>query len=186
MIYERKTVTLKNGEQCIIESPTPEDAEALLHYQRRTAAETRNLLHCADEINMDADEEEAILIDVGTDPASCMISAWIGDELAGNAGITPVKSVDRLRHRGEFRIAVKKKFWHMGIGTALLAASIEAARDMDYEQLELEVVAGNTPAIKLYERVGFIPYGRRPNGTKFRDGGYADDILMALSLSPEM
>ncbi|NCB51783.1 MAG: GNAT family N-acetyltransferase [Clostridia bacterium] len=182
MIYERKAITLKNGEQCILKSPTAEDAEALLRYRRRTAGETRNLMHCKDEINMDAEEEEAILLDVGTDPASCMISAWVGGELSGNAGITPVMSLDKLRHRGKFRIAVKKKFWHMGIGTALLAASIEAAREMDYEQLELEVVDGNTPAVELYERFGFVSYGRRPNGTKFRDGGYADDILMVLSL----
>jgi ribosomal protein S18 acetylase RimI-like enzyme len=182
MIYERKTVTLKDGEPCILKSPTPEDAEALLRYRHRTAGETENLTHYADEVEMDAEEEEAVLFDVGTDPASCMVSAWVGNELAGNAGIAPVMSLDRLRHRGKFWIAVRKNFWHRGIGTALLGASIEAARDMDYEQLELEVVADNAPAVKLYERFGFVPYGRRPNGTKFRDGGYADDILMLLPL----
>lgn len=182
MIYESKTVTLKNGKSCLLRSPMPEDAETLLRYLRQTSGETRNMLRNETEIKMTVEEETAYLRSVGKDPAACMVSAWIDGDLAGNAGINPVMRFAKIRHRADFGIAIKKKYWHMGIGAALLAACIAAARDMGYEQVELEAVADNARAIALYERFGFVIYGRRPNGSKFRDGSYADDILMLLQL----
>jgi RimJ/RimL family protein N-acetyltransferase len=185
MRYESKTVTLKNGESCLLRSPTPEDAESLLLYLRQTSDETRNMVRYGDEITMTVDEEAAYLRDSENNPAACMVSAWVDGELAGNAGINPVGSLARLRHRATFGIAIKKKYWHMGIGAELIAACIEAARKIGYEQIELDVVAGNTRAAALYERFGFVRYGRRPNGMKFRDGTYTDEILMVLPLPGE-
>ena len=39
-------------------------------------------------------------------------------------------------------------------------ACIECARNAGYVQLELNVVAENTRAIAMYERAGFVEYGR--------------------------
>jgi ribosomal protein S18 acetylase RimI-like enzyme len=135
-----------------------------------------------DEIKLTIDDEKKYLENVIDDPSQCMIGAYIDGEHAGSASIAPVMRLDKYRHRAGFGMSVKKKYWHLGVGTALLSACIETARDAGYEQLELEVVADNTRAIALYERLGFVTYGRRPHGFKFRDGSYIDELLMVLML----
>ena len=47
--------------------------------------------------------------------------------------------------------------------------------------MELEVVAENTSAVKLYESVGFREYGRNPRAFRARRG-WQEVILMRLEL----
>lgn len=62
-----------------------------------------------------------------------------------------------------------------GLGGALLAAVLEAARDQGAGRLFLEVAAGNMPARRLYESVGFEMIGMRR--AYYRNGD--DAIVMA-------
>ena len=48
--------------------------------------------------------------------------------------------------------------------------------------MELEVVAGNENAIKLYQKYGFIEFGRNPRGFKTREGKWQELVLMRLEL----
>ena len=70
----------------------------------------------------------------------------------------------------------------MGLGRLLTGECITLARVMGYEQLELKVLAGNTRAVGLYERHGFVPWGRVINGFKLKDGSYLDEIMMGMIL----
>lgn len=182
MKYERKTVLLKNGKPCTIMSPSSDEAEVLLHHLRLTSAETRNMLRYADEVKLTIDDEKKYLKNVIDDPAECLICAYIDGEHAGSASIAPFMRFDKCRHRAEFGMSIKEKFWHLGVGAALVTACIEAARQTGYEQIELEVVSDNARAIALYERLGFVTYGKCRNGFKFRDGSYIDELLMVLTL----
>ncbi len=47
-----------------------------------------------------------------------------------------------------------------GIGTALVWAIVNWARDRKFEQLVLDVADNNAPAIALYEKCGFVPTGK--------------------------
>lgn len=67
-----------------------------------------------------------------------------------------------------------------GVGSALVAALIEAARDV-VEQLTLTVVEGNDAALALYEKFGFSAYGIEPRALK-TSAGYVNEILMSLRL----
>ena len=58
----------------------------------------------------------------------------------------------------------------------------ELAKQMGYEQMDLEVVDGNAQAQALYRKCGFIESGRRHNALKFDDGTYHDEILMYREL----
>ena len=60
--------------------------------------------------------------------------------------------------------------------------ALKQAKSNGFEQAELEVVADNTRAYHLYESLGFVPYGRRPHGMKYKDGTYADEIAMVKML----
>jgi ribosomal protein S18 acetylase RimI-like enzyme len=76
---------------------------------------------------------------------------------------------------------VRPEMRRQGVGSALIAALIEAAH-VAVEQLTLTVVQENKAAISLYERFGFSIYGVEPRAMKSASG-YLDEALMALSLS---
>lgn len=66
----------------------------------------------------------------------------------------------------------------IGLGAALLAAVIEAARSADAAAIHLEVDSGNAAARALYARAGFVETGRRK--AYYRSG--ADAVLMCKRL----
>lgn len=111
-----------------------------------------------------------------------MIVAEIEGAIVGNCSFSSVGKKIRVRHRCSVGIALYQKVWGLGIGTALLELLIVKAIECGYEQMELDVVSRNERAINLYEKMGFIKYGNRPNAIKYKDGTYNDDILMVKQL----
>lgn len=62
-----------------------------------------------------------------------------------------------LAGEGELmRIAVKPEFRGNGYSKILMDRMIQSAYEKEAPELTLEVRAGNTPAIKLYEMYGFV------------------------------
>lgn len=71
-----------------------------------------------------------------------------------------------------------------GLSRNLIEALIEIARTLGLEQVTLNVEAGNSQAARLYERLGFVTFGRHPKSLKVgRD--YYDEVLMVLELGPK-
>lgn len=65
-----------------------------------------------------------------------------------------------------------------GVGRRLLEYLLAEARKLDgMEQAMLMVEADNTPAVRLYTRVGFTIYGTEPHAL-YVDGRYYDEHLM--------
>ena len=58
-------------------------------------------------------------------------------------------------------IAVAERARRQGIGEALLSRILEAARERGVKKLFLEVREHNTPAIRMYEKNGFVFFGKR-------------------------
>lgn len=46
----------------------------------------------------------------------------------------------------------------------------------------LNVIANNERAIALYKKMGFEICGTTPNGSKYKDGTYADEHIMVRML----
>ena len=59
-------------------------------------------------------------------------------------------------------VAVLPAHRGQGVGQALLAAAEAHARERGCCKLTLEVLTGNTPALRSYERFGFAPYVLAP------------------------
>lgn len=74
-------------------------------------------------------------------------------------------------------LAVRPDLRGQGIGTELLRAAIERAREFRALSVTLEVRVSNAEAIRLYERYGFAIVGRRPR--YYRDND-EDALLMTL------
>lgn len=89
-----------------------------------------------------------------------------------------VGSYRRYRHRCEVAIALYQKYCGVGIGTVMLETLLSVAKELGYEQAELEVVRDNENAVKLYQKLGFREYGTFPGNMKYADGTYADAVWM--------
>jgi putative acetyltransferase len=77
-------------------------------------------------------------------------------------------------HVADLGLMVAKDARGRGVGRALLAASVEWARESGIRKLELHVFPWNAPAIKLYERFGFEQEGYRK--AHYRRSGDGDDV----------
>ena len=64
----------------------------------------------------------------------------------------------------------------------MLETVLQVAKELGYEQAELEVAASNKNAIALYEKMGFQVYGTFPNNMKYQDGTYVDCHWMMKKL----
>jgi RimJ/RimL family protein N-acetyltransferase len=69
-----------------------------------------------------------------------------------------------------------------GVGTALLRAAIDFARDQGLHKLCLEVFPHNAAGIALYAKSGFVEEGRRVKQYRRANGELWDSIVMGLLL----
>ena len=178
MIFDARTIRLKDGRACTLRPTHPDDAPAMIEYMEKTSGETPFLLRYPDEVSYTLEEERALLDRVRNDPLSVMMAAVVDGRIAGNCSISGFGQKRKIRHRCSLAIALYREFWHLGIGSAMIAYLTELARQIGYEQIELELIAENEQAKALYEKCGFEVYGRRPHATRFDDGSFHDEILM--------
>lgn len=183
MRYEEKTVRLKDGSTCLIRSPEASDAAEMLRLLSATAGETDFLTRCADDPVMDEESERVFLQKALDSPREVMLAAEAKGGIIGSASVFSVSSRIKLRHRALFGIAIRRAFWHQGLGRILTEECIRLAKEMGYEQLELQVFSGNARARRLYEQAGFETWGAVKRGFKLRDGSYQDDVMMGMFLT---
>jgi ribosomal protein S18 acetylase RimI-like enzyme len=178
MIFEEKTITLKNGETCVLRSPEIGEAEVLLDYLKKATAETDYLLFYPDEVTITIEDEINYIKNMREAQRGVMICAFIGNKLVGNTRLASIGEKYKISHRATFGIAILKEAWNLGIGSTLITEILKIAKDKGFELVELEVASPNHKAIELYKKFGFEIYGTRENGFKFKDGTYCDEYLM--------
>ena len=76
-------------------------------------------------------------------------------------------------------MGVHPRWQGRGIGRMLLGVALSWADGVGLERLELNVLADNHRAVKLYESVGFVLEGTRRGAFRFEDGRVVDDHMMA-------
>ena len=90
--------------------------------------------------------------------SSVYIVAYEGEMLVGTCGL--VVSFDE----GEvLNVYVKKEYRKRGIALQMLQCLLEEAKIKGIKHFTLEVREGNMPARMLYEKLGFVCEGIRPN-----------------------
>ena len=178
----QKNVILKGGRVCVVRNGTEADGQALRDIFLLTHGQTDFLLSYPDEAGKTVEEESAFLKEKAASADEIGLLAELDGLVVGSAGIGCVGRREKTRHRAEFGISVDRSFWGLGIGRALTEACIECARAAGYVQLELDAMAENQNAIRLYESVGFAEYGRNPKGFRSRYSGWQELVLMRLEL----
>ena len=175
-------ILLKNGQTALLRNGVKSDGAAVLEVFNLAHEETDYLLSYPDENSFNAEQEGEFLERKAISPNEIEIVAIVNDKIVGTAGIDAIGSQYKVRHRTEFGINILKAYWGVGIGHALLNACIACAKEAGYTQMELSVVAENTNAIALYQKKGFVEYGRNPKGFYSRFNGFQEIVLMRLTL----
>ena len=155
MEYTSKEIQLKNGKTCLIRLAEDSDAQMLLEYLKVTAAETRNMGREPEEVRTSVEEEVEFIRKNRENPRALHLLAFVDGAFAGSCSFAPVSDRVRERHRCRMGISLYREFWGMGIGTALMGEILAAAKAVGFEQMELEVVSANAPAVALYKKMGF-------------------------------
>jgi putative acetyltransferase len=105
--------------------------------------------------------------------------ACTDDELVGQLDLYTFPSRPRRRHVGQIGMAVRDDWQGRGIGTVLLKAAVDLADQwLNLYRLELEVYTDNEPALRLYQKFGFIIEGTFARYA-YRAGHYVDVYAMA-------
>ena len=113
--------------------------------------------------------------------ARIVLAAAEGGALLGTAGFRALEG-PKDRHKGVlFGMYVRPSARRRGIGAALVEAILVHAAE-SVEQVQLTVGVANTPARRLYARLGFVEWGIERQALK-HGGVYFDDVWMVKFLA---
>lgn len=112
---------------------------------------------------------------------ACLLLARVGGDLAGFAYWMRREMETEAVHADIVRVAVSTAARGHGLGRQLVEAMIAAAEQAGIEILTLDVRGNNHAAMHLYERLGFVEYGRIRDFVAIGHERW-DNIYMALDL----
>ena len=114
------------------------------------------------------------LIEQDMDNPNCYYAVGVeGDEVLGYAGMTVIAGEANITN-----VAVRSECRQQGIGKKLLSRLIEICNENNFELITLEVRKSNTPAISLYNSLGFKIEGER---RKYYSDNGEDALIMTLT-----
>jgi len=178
-----KQVVLKTGEMLVLCNPTNDDAQGCADHANAIMQETNFVLANMASGLKTVEDEIKWFDSVKNSPRQTIVLAKLDEKIVGIGNVSG-SSKNRIRHRCQIGISVQKAYWGKGIASKIMQELIDFAISQEYEQMELEVVDGNTSAQNLYKKFGYVESGRVPNGMKYVDvdNSYADLIFMYKDL----
>ncbi len=100
-------------------------------------------------------------------------------ELVGIAGLYRNKG-KKLQHRGSiWGVYVIPQARGKGFARGMIELLLEAAKTAGLERILLSANAEHPETQRMYQHLGFEPYGVEKQLMKRADGSYVDDVLMA-------
>ena len=92
-------------------------------------------------------------------------------------------NIGRCGHIANASYAVARHARGRGVGEALVRDSLKQAKAFGFSVMQFNaVVATNTRALRLYEKVGFTRLGVIPKGFRLPDGTFADIVPQYIEL----
>lgn len=132
-----------------------------------------------------AEERDGIATEPPVDVEARAASWTLDGTLVAVADAELIGSLHVERSRfgfGELGMTVAREWRGRGVGSALLAAAIEWAREQGLHKLSLSVFPHNAAALALYRKAGFVEEGRRVKHYRRGSGELWDAVDMGLLL----
>ena len=179
-LFILKEVILKNGQKLILRRVIEDDAEMMIKYLNTIGGESDNLLFGENEFHFSV-EQEREYINKSNNNNDLIIIGLIDNNIVSVANIGKLTR-KRIAHNSEVAISVKREYWGIGVGYAVMSELIEFAKNNNIKNISLGVKASNNKAFNLYKKFGFEEVGRHKNFFNVNDV-FDDEILMDLSLN---
>jgi len=179
-------LALKDQSMVTLRSAMPGDARRLNAFRKALHRDSKHLNATAREATGSWLRTRAAISDTLLEPQMLDLLAMRGTAVLGELHLRGLNSA-RLRHDLRLAIGVLPQYQEQGIGSGLLKRAITWARGASgIERISLSVHAGNTAALDLYRKFGFVEEGRRKGAVlpQSDEPGQTriDEILMALFL----
>ena len=129
--------------RCTLRRLGPEDVEALLALETACFSQPWS--------------REAYEKELGDNPLAFYVGCFDGPRLIGFGGFWLIVDEAHITN-----VAVDAAFRRRHVGALLLQAMRALAGQLQARLMTLEVRVGNTAALALYRRCGFVEVGRRP------------------------
>lgn len=174
-----------SGEPILIRYPNINDAPKMCEYINEISREKTFILYQGEQIS---EMEETVFLDGELtkieNHRAVLLLVFAGenaDKLIGIGNINLQEKVER--HLGLLGMSISQEYRGKGLGALLLKNLLtQAEKHLPELRLIRLTVFGNNPvAKKLYEKHGFIEYGRLPGGIRHQDV-FVDSILMYKSM----
>lgn len=175
------TEILKDGTSLTLRKPLEDDAENIIKYLNTVGGESNNLLFGKGEFPLTVAQEKAYIEMINKSSNAFILLGIIKDKIVSIAQLSAPNRT-RICHNSEIAISVKKSYWNLGIGSAVISELIRFAKDKkSIKTISLGVRESNSNAITLYEKYGFKKVGIHKDYFNI-EGTYYDEILMDLYL----
>lgn len=145
--------------EIIIDKARAGDAARIIEYLRAVGGESDNLLFGAEGLPITVEQEEGLIERLNSGKREVMFAARDGEEIVGICQFSAF-SRERIAHRGEIAISVRRAYWGTGVGSRMMEAMLDFAKNTaKVSVVSLEVWSDNARAIALYKRFGFESFG---------------------------
>ncbi|MBC7544044.1 MAG: GNAT family N-acetyltransferase [Candidatus Sericytochromatia bacterium] len=174
-----QTISLSDGRTCAIRVVQPDEAQAYVTFMQQLFSES-NHFFSKDAADMTVAQAHDFI--ESENRRGKMFGAYVDGELLGHLGIAR-HAPARRNHVATLSMGLLSALQRQGIGKALVAEALAWAEGKGtIEKVPLYVRSHNTPAISLYQKLGFIEEGRRVKEWRV-DGQYVDEVIMYKWLS---
>ena len=173
---EKKAITLKDGRNCTIRPITKDDGDSLYAMFASMSDEALRW-------GMPPYTRENVNRRVTNLKNWIAVVAEYEDRIIGHSGIYK-SSHPRRKGVSNSGIYIVQDFHNVGLGSAMMEVLVDEAERQCIHKINLEVVAENAIAIKLYEKLGFQIEGRIRDTYYGSDEKYYDTLMMGKILAP--
>jgi L-amino acid N-acyltransferase YncA len=175
-----KTATLKDGTPVTLRPMEKEDAGSLFEFFKRVPPEDR-VFFKEDVTRRDVIDAWARTLD----PERIFpLLAEAQGRIVADATLHR-RTFGWMSHVGRLRVATAEDFRHRGLGSKLVEALIQVAREADLEQLDVGLMADQVVAIRAFQKLGFERTARFPEHVKDIVGRRHDLVVLVYDLKTD-
>lgn len=181
MKFEPKQITLKNEKTVVIRQAELSDAENLLNCIKTYIPTSKYIPKLESEIKLTVEQEKEWINSFLIYDNSLLLVAEYEGEIIGNIDLTGSRR-KIMEHTAVIGMGMLQKWQNIGLGTALLSAIIEWAKNNPIlELIWLQVYTENESGLNLYRKMGFVENGIIQNFFK-QDNRYFHSLTMTLTV----